>query len=429
MKLKEGDKMRIIKIIICISSIILINNIIFSDTYPGPPPATRILVITDVQPVNAIIAELRNEANQICNPEAEYGYRHSGPINNVTVTSTFPASISKAQYDQVWDVRFNNNGSCANPTCSSTLTAAQQTVLRNFMAEGGTVFLMGENGGFPGRNDGIVQFVNSVIASGTFAASGIGVLNDGSGCCARLGPGAASAENFDSDYYNLANCSTDGRVWTEYPGGVRLSELATGRATYITTGVGAYWEPLNITETAAVGIGFTSADLKAPYNTSKLYVWFDWQTFRDNGTVCCSQNYANGHIVRNINDFLNTIPPPTPTPTNTPVPLLTKSANKTTANVGETITFSITYQNLSGMTANNVYIWDTIPTPYIGLVTILNGGTQNGNLIVWNVGNIANGASVTVRWVGVINGSPLNPFLEKEFLAYIENKKYLRKNL
>lgn len=409
--------------------ILLINTFILADTYTGPPPPLRILVITDVQPVNDIIYELRNEPNQVCNPEAAYGYRHSGPINNVTVTSTFPASISKAQYDQVWDVRFNNNGSCVNPTCSSTLTVAQQTVLRNFMAEGGTVFLMGENGGFPGRNDGIVQFVNSVIASGTFAASGVGVLNDGSGCCAILGPGAAAAENFDSDYYNLSSCSTNGRVWTEYPGGIRLSELATGKATYITTGVGAYWQPLNITETAAVGIGFTSSDLKAPYNTSKLYVWFDWQTFRDNGTVCCPQNYANGHIVRNINDFLNTVPPPTPTPTNTPVPNLTKSANKTTANVGDTITFSITYQNTSGMTANNVYIWDTIPTPYVSVLQILNGGTQNGNLIVWNVGNISNGSSVTVRWIGVINASPFLPFFEKEIFAYIEKNNLMTRRL
>jgi hypothetical protein len=74
----------------------------------------------------------------------------------VTVADTIPASING--YAQVWDVRFSNN---------LPLSAADIAQYAACLANGGTMFVMGENAGFATRN-------NSVLA--LIAASGGGSL-------------------------------------------------------------------------------------------------------------------------------------------------------------------------------------------------------------------------------------------------------------
>jgi uncharacterized repeat protein (TIGR01451 family) len=77
---------------------------------------------------------------------------------------------------------------------------------------------------------------------------------------------------------------------------------------------------------------------------------------------------------------------------------LTKSASPTSVASGGTVTFTIAYKN-NGGAANSVVITDTIPlgsTLVAG--SISNSGTVSTNVITWNIGNVAAGASGTVSF-------------------------------
>lgn len=79
-------------------------------------------------------------------------------LTNHLTTATFttitpnvgvPAG-SLAGYDQIWDVRFNN---------TTPLSASDMAAYTTYLANGGSLFVMGENTGFMTRNDSITSFV------------------------------------------------------------------------------------------------------------------------------------------------------------------------------------------------------------------------------------------------------------------------------
>lgn len=118
---------------------------------------------------------------------------------------------------------------------------------------------MGDNGGFDARNQGIVELINSVT-SGGFAggnASNIGVLNLAGGCCADVNASAsAGAENFASDYKDMtcSGSNPTARIWTEFPGVVRLSQIGTGRPVYLSNGLADFDSGPD--EIGAIGVAF-----------------------------------------------------------------------------------------------------------------------------------------------------------------------------
>ena len=59
-------------------------------------------------------------------------------------------------FDQVWDNRFAD-------TAADAITAADATAFNNYLANGGSLFLCGENSGFPERNNSLVQYLNDYI--------------------------------------------------------------------------------------------------------------------------------------------------------------------------------------------------------------------------------------------------------------------------
>lgn len=349
---------------------------ILADPTAGVPVQQNILVVTSGAAIPAALNELRNTKYQVCDatlPWPDDGF-HIGPKNNVTTASSIPADLSA--YDQVWDFRFDQVAcGCAPapctppPTCSAGISPAEMGYLRTFMSRAGTagtVFLMGDNSGFPGRNTSITTFVNSVMASGTFGGVQ-GTINNAGGCCAVLQSGvAAGMENFATDYYDLTfgGSNPNGTIWTEFAGVVPLGQLGTGRAAYISnSGVAG--------EQGAVGIGFMYNDLAAAYNRSKLFIWNDWQTFRDQQ---CGSAYGNSRLVRNIMDFLSIkTPTPTETPTrtatntptttftrtNTPSPTLTYTPTRTNS---PTNTFTGTPTNSPTNTPTNTPTRTNTPT-------------------------------------------------------------------
>ena len=66
----------------------------------------------------------------------------------VTVSDGIPTSVSG--YAQVWDIRFSN---------SSPLAAGDITKYVAYLQGGGTLFAMGENGGFTTRNNSVIALV------------------------------------------------------------------------------------------------------------------------------------------------------------------------------------------------------------------------------------------------------------------------------
>jgi uncharacterized repeat protein (TIGR01451 family) len=89
-----------------------------------------------------------------------------------------------------------------------------------------------------------------------------------------------------------------------------------------------------------------------------------------------------------------------------PVPnlVLTKTASVPTAKSGDTITFTIQYQNTGTGSAVNAVIADVIPAGTTLVPgSISNGGTNNNGTIQWNLGTVAAGTTGNVNFQVQVN--------------------------
>jgi hypothetical protein len=116
----------------------------------------------------------------------------------------------------------------------------------------------------------------------------------------------------------------------------------------------------------------------------------------------------------------------TVTPTSTPPPMviqLTKTISENIVMLGDTFTYCIAYNNVSGGNAT-FRIWDTIPAPcdYVGsnpVGTVIVVGSSN--IIYWDFSNIPNNGTATVCFY--VKAARL-PFLKlDEFLAWIDDRE------
>jgi uncharacterized repeat protein (TIGR01451 family) len=102
---------------------------------------------------------------------------------------------------------------------------------------------------------------------------------------------------------------------------------------------------------------------------------------------------------------------------------ITKTASPTKVYIGDPFTFTIAYQNNGNYPIYGYQIWDTVPA-CVAVNSIANGGTQVGNLIIWNIGTLGASAVGSVSWVGHATCYPFNPyFLGREYFAYTEDLK------
>lgn len=88
-----------------------------------------------------------------------------------------------------------------------------------------------------------------------------------------------------------------------------------------------------------------------------------------------------------------------------PILGITKSVDKTTANMGDTLTYTITASNTGTGDFNNLVVSDTLPTN----TTLVAGSfvpvpdTNNGTLFTWNVATLAAGQSKTFTFKVTVN--------------------------
>lgn len=354
-KMRKKGLKKILFIILIIVFMSGENTVIIADNVPGKPTTTQdILLLLDSVDVLSNMNWLRTALTANWNCDSA----DSVPVNLTVMQSagqSVPPLATLQLYDQVWDFRFNQAGCNGIDPCSSSLTTTDQQRLRDYIANGGSVAILGENMGFTGRNNGLINLVRTITGNPGFAASGFGYLS--ASCCGVIGPGAAAAENFNNDYNNISSSS----FWTEYPGGVKLSELAGGYAAVVTNGNMDGWG-----EVGAIGIAFDETNLPAPYNAGKLFIWLDSQTFRDIGNTC-----PNQFLARNIMDFLVIIKE-TPTFTSTNTPTFTRT-NTLTYTFTSTFTITQTFTNTFTITYTPTF---TITLTFTYTPTITNTRTS-----------------------------------------------------
>lgn len=312
-----------------------------ANTVAGPPPAQKILVITGTGGFGSFPGFLgfmqQNSQWNYCTADMNgvSGYLTAMQAHTVTVATSVPASL--AGYTQVWDLRFDESGCSTLAGCgANAITAAQQTEYLNYIASGGSLFLMGDNGGFPGRDNGILSIGQAVDAAGTFGSGGVATNNDGNNQGAVIDTAQASlAENYQSNYRDMTGgYNGTGWVATQYNG--MLSNWGAGYAV------------LRDNDTQdAVGIAFDCHNLAPAYQAGKLVVFLDWQGMDGGGQVgLCSVTHGgtssgyNERFWENTLDFLvpgSACMTPTDTPTLSPSPTRTASpTNSPTATPSET---------------------------------------------------------------------------------------------
>lgn len=110
---------------------------------------------------------------------------------------------------------------------------------------------------------------------------------------------------------------------------------------------------------------------------------------------------------------------------------VTKVANASIVNVGNVVRFNITVNNTGSTNATMVNVTDVL-NPAFEFVNASDNAKAVDNVVIWNVGDIVNGTSVTV-WVGVrvkTNGTFTNvaTVIAKENKTSFENETNITVN-
>lgn len=120
--------------------------------------------------------------------------KHKNRLENaghtVTMQNTSSSySYTASNYDQVYDIRYSYN----------SFSTADKDRFKTVLSNGGTVYLVGENGSFDARNDGIVAFLRDVTGDNNISHSG-------NTCC---GSGAKYSMDENRDIMTSYSASND----------------------------------------------------------------------------------------------------------------------------------------------------------------------------------------------------------------------------
>ena len=124
------------------------------------------------------------------NTHSKHKNRLENASHNVTMNNSGSSSYSytAGDYEQVYDIRY-----------SYTFSTADKDRFKTVLSNGGTVYLVGENGNFDARNDSIVTFLQEVTGDNNIAHSG-------NSCC---GSGVKYSMNENRDILTNYSASDD----------------------------------------------------------------------------------------------------------------------------------------------------------------------------------------------------------------------------
>lgn len=177
----------------------------------------------------------------------------------------------------------------------------------------------------------------------------------------------------------------------------------------------------NLLMAPTCGSGWSSLPRVALYNSGSLVCEWDSSVTNDDDTgvpYCGStggcNNCADGavsNLARNYSGPSNVVCLPIYSPTPTPGMQLTKTADRPTAMLGDTVTFTIAWINNSTAAATMV-IWDSVPSgmTYTNCATPIGTCSQAGGIVTWNLGSRPAGSSGTVTFWAVVSGLPSAPW-------------------
>lgn len=222
-------------------------------------------------------------------------------------------------FNQVWDVRYLNNNSffCTSPPTTNFdyFAPCWQTKAQAYLENGGRLFLQAENSGFVSRNDGIYDFLRA-----------IGALDPGFTDCTGadgndVGPGSTT--------YCCTTLPGLLEYHTDFTGGVPLSRF--NGTDFLTVSSG--WTNANVPRSVLTGwTASQMAGLGVPVEQrGRLFVSWDI-------SMWLFSQYENLPEKRAMTD---SYPSAVADWLSGGSPALSKSANPTTRNVGETVTFTL----------------------------------------------------------------------------------------
>jgi uncharacterized repeat protein (TIGR01451 family) len=339
----------------------------------APTPGDRILIIyvnssfgtamlTNVQAaLNAIPLAQRPTVDLLAIPVGDT----NGFYDNLV-----GAGYSLTDYCQVWDMRFDDAGAgtsaCGALRADTFWTGGANNdgqLLLNFMAQGGRVYVQGENEGYCHRNQGVTQFLNDAVTTGTvgYPSVAVGVKN-------WTTIDNTAPDNFASNYAALASVGTD------YPGQVPLGQIAGGKA-------------LVRDGSFALAVLWDSAQL-APGN-GRLMVGYDANLLRD-GLTGYAAYVQNTYVT--LSTCYNFV--------------ITKAVSPAVVCAGDPVTFTLCYQNTGTRAIPSAQVWDTLPacTTYSSATPAPSG--NNGSVYYWNLGNLAPGPQQCISLVAQTQACP-----------------------
>ncbi|GAA4311068.1 hypothetical protein GCM10023183_29580 [Nibribacter koreensis] len=128
-------------------------------------------------------------------------------------------------------------------------------------------------------------------------------------------------------------------------------------------------------------------------------------------TAIIRGNQADQQPSNNISTVVTVVTPGT-TPSNTADLQVQKTVNKTRANVGDALVYTVTARNAGPNAATGVTVRDVLPLSQIDLVgnVTVSTGTYNATTGIWTIGNLAVGqtATLTVNSTIKTNGTIVN---------------------
>jgi uncharacterized repeat protein (TIGR01451 family) len=184
----------------------------------------------------------------------------------------------------------------------------------------------------------------------------------------------------------------------------------------------------NLSTAPNCGSGWSSQPRLALYNAGSLACEWSSNSSTDPNTgvpYCGSTGGCNNcptgsvpNAARNSSGNSNVVCLAIYSPTPTPVMQLTKVADKAVGSLGDSITYTITWQN-NASAARTMTVWDTVPanTTYVGCNAPVGTCSQSGGLVTWNLGSQAAGSSGSVTFWVTISALPFHPVAPESMQA------------
>jgi len=249
------------------------------------------------------------------------------------------------QYCLVMDIRFI---SC--PTVndcpkseSDVITASDTAAYLAFLAQGGHLFLDGDNSGFCPRDQSIISFVS--------AATGCGIGYPGTT------GSPVTFTTFNGPLQNADNPLTD--FLTDWPGTVSPVSIcgATAQISNASGVLDMYWTSNQLTTGAGT-----------------LEVLFDNNALTEDSATCCQGGGYNAQYIQNVYALNGTC-------FNLSV---SKTASPVSVCLGGSVTFTVCVTNTGSRTITNPLITDVIPSCLQFQSSIPAGGSMSGTTFIYN---------------------------------------------